>query len=125
MSEKVLSLEGDHGETILLELSDTSSEFGYRGDQAEGAPEVKKVHKAFAQALAPIRSIANNTLQNVRLFADSPEEVTLEMGVKINGEAKAVITKIGGEAHFKVTIKWTQDSINNYQKAQQTDATSS
>lgn len=110
MSDKILVFDEPGEEDILIELlGEELDDFGYRDGGA--AEKVKKVKMAFEQALKPVQHVANQVLRNVREFAETPEEVTLTMGIKMNGEAKAVFTKVGGEANFQLTIKWTQDSI--------------
>ncbi|MEL7064290.1 MAG: CU044_2847 family protein, partial [Bacteroidota bacterium] len=77
----------------------------------EESKNVKKAEKTFQKALAPVRKIANNALAQIRQFNESLEEVVLEMGIKINGEANAVVSKVIGETHFKLQIKWTDASM--------------
>lgn len=105
MSDTTLVFSGDDGEEILFEILD--DELGYRGDDDK---EIKRASKTFQKALRPLKSIANQTLRVIRDFSDSPEEVSLEVGVKMGGEGNVYFTKVSGDVHFKITIKWGKET---------------
>lgn len=43
-----------------------------------------------------------------KLRAVSPQEVTVELGIKLSTKAGVVIAQAAGEANFKVTLLWRQ-----------------
>ena len=111
MSENILVFS-EEGEEIRVEIISDQDEFsGYRGEK-DLTEKTATAQKAFQKALAPIKLVANKTLNTLNEIAESPEEVTLKMGLKFTGEANAVLTKVGGEANLEVTIKWTQESLS-------------
>lgn len=64
--------------------------------------------EAFEDALVPLRNVAEGITRQMESLARKPNEVTVEFGLKFSGEAKIpVLTKVGGEAALKVTMKWT------------------
>lgn len=38
----------------------------------------------------------------------APKELELKLGLKITGEAGVIVSKVGGEASFEVTLKWAR-----------------
>lgn len=68
--------------------------------------QIHQISTKFSKALSPIRQVANDVLQQLQEMAKSPEEVSIEFGLKLNFEAGAVITKASTEGNLKVSIKW-------------------
>lgn len=108
MSQEENYLRFEDEPEILIELIDAQADdryrSGYRGDLSEKAAE--RVHKTFDKTLNSLKAVTQKVIHKLQELQDSPDEVTLQMGVKINGEADAVLTKIGGETHLNLTLKW-------------------
>lgn len=120
MSQQENYLRFEDEPEILIELIDEQEDdryrSGYRGDLGEKAAQ--KVQKSFDKTLDSLKSITQKVIYKLQEIKDSPDEVTLEMGVKINGEADAVLTKIGGETHLNLTLKWKKTPEPAPQKPQ-------
>jgi hypothetical protein len=43
-----------------------------------------------------------------KLRAAAPQEVTVELGIKLSTKAGIIIAEAAGEANFKVTLRWRQ-----------------
>lgn len=96
-------LEG--GGSFLVEVDEPSSPGGItRAARTDGIPE--KAKQTFEAGLDKVRSMASVLLEKLRALADSPDEVEVEFGVKMNSEMGAIIAKAGVEAHYRVTLKW-------------------
>ena len=108
MSQSILAFREEGEEEILIELEEVYPEEIHEVYRGEDDPviKIKRVTKTFQQALGSVRSIASEAMKAVKNIDQAPDEVTLEMGIKFNGEANVMITKLGGEAHFNLTIKW-------------------
>jgi hypothetical protein len=66
----------------------------------------EKAPVVFEKSLAPLKGVVGVVMRQLQEIKESPDEVTLEMGIKLSAEAGVVLTQAGGEAHFKLTIKW-------------------
>ncbi|GHA02381.1 hypothetical protein GCM10010329_25320 [Streptomyces spiroverticillatus] len=62
--------------------------------------------RSFNDALEGIRTAAESALRTFRGGALSPDGVELEFGVKLTGEAGAVIAKTSMEGHITVKLAW-------------------
>ncbi|GAA3486259.1 MULTISPECIES: CU044_2847 family protein [Streptomyces] len=62
--------------------------------------------RSFDGALEGIRAAAESALRTFRDGALSPDGVELEFGVKLTGEAGAVIAKSSMEGHITVKLAW-------------------
>ena len=60
--------------------------------------------KSFDEAIAQVGPAAAKMVETLK--AASPSEIALEFGIKLEAKAGAIITMAGGEAHFKVSLKW-------------------
>jgi hypothetical protein len=65
----------------------------------------REAAQTFEEAIASIRPAAQVIAQELRSL--KPDELGIEIGIKLTAEAGAIIAKAGGEANFKVTLKWT------------------
>jgi hypothetical protein len=41
-------------------------------------------------------------------MADSPHEIEVEFAVKLTADARIVIAQAGGEANFRIVLKWAR-----------------
>jgi hypothetical protein len=64
----------------------------------------KEAAQTFEDAVAQVRPAAEAVARELRKI--SPNELSIELGIKLTAEAGAIIAKAGGEANFKVTMKW-------------------
>lgn len=112
MSNQIISFEED-GKEIKVELIEDSKSKGLTrgGTNTRTGNTIIKAKKGFSQALDSITDIADTALARLKHIKESPDEVSLEMSVKIDAEAGVVLTKLGGEAHFKLSIKWTKEPV--------------
>jgi hypothetical protein len=74
-----------------------------RGAAAAG---VERAGETFEQALAGVRAAAGSALAVFRDGTLQPDQVELEFGVKLTGEAGALIARTAAEAHFTVRLSW-------------------
>lgn len=107
MPETLLVFSGDGQSEIRVELiSDEAAHGGYRSGLGEKA--VRRAQKTFGDTLDSLKHITQQVVDKLREIQDSPDEVVLELGVKINAEADIVLSKVGGETHMNLTLKWTK-----------------
>lgn len=107
MPQEILSFEDADG-TISVELINPSQKSTtYRG--GAGSPKITKAVKSFDKALDSVKTIATKAKNTFKDIADSPDEISLEMGIKITAEAGAVLAAVGGEVHFVIGIKWNKE----------------
>ena len=94
--------------TILIEVDEPVS-------PASGGPKpvsrtrngIKFVEarETFEQALNNIEPMVKVIKQKFDDMEDSADEVEVKFGVKLSGQAGAIIT-VGGEASYEITMRW-------------------
>ncbi|MEV5102092.1 CU044_2847 family protein [Streptomyces massasporeus] len=91
------------GGTILFEAATQSP---YEGPVKAGrvGDAVRDLPITLQQVLDPVRAAAAAVLDQLRQAG--PDEVEVEFGVDLSGQAGAVIAKSESAVHFKVRVLW-------------------
>lgn len=89
---------------ILVEVDEPETGGPVRAGRETDVPE--RARLTFEQALATVRPAAETIIGRLRDLADSPDQIGVEFGLKLNGTAGAIIASAGVEANYKVTLTW-------------------
>jgi hypothetical protein len=102
--KNILEFELD-GESVYVEVEE--SEIGARrtGRREDG---VEKTGKKFTEVISRIRPVAEAVFNGLREM-QSPDEIGLEFGIKLNATAGVIFAAGGSEATFKVALKWKNE----------------
>ncbi|MEU3250297.1 CU044_2847 family protein [Streptomyces sp. NPDC006997] len=94
----------DDGQIVLLEVA---------GDGPAGVRRVSRggtvgsAAQTLQQALARVRPALGAVLDGARGLPRPPGAVTVEFGITLSAEAGVVVARASSEAHFSVTMEWT------------------
>ena len=93
------------------------------GDE-EGLVEVARPGQVVARAtrslgemLGGIRLVAQNFVDGFADMPDAPDEIGVEFGLSLSGEADVVISKTAAAANFKVSLTWRSAPASAVQPA--------
>jgi len=96
-----LPIDGD--DTIRVEISN-------QGLVRAGATEViGRAGEKLDQAIDQVVKMGQDAIKKAREAAEPPSAVEVELGLKLTAKTGFVIAESSGEAHFKVTLKWSLD----------------
>ena len=70
------------------------------------------VKKKFEEAVNVIKTVGNSIVSKVKEIKDSPDEVSVELGIKFTVEAGVVIAKTSSEGALKLTLNWKKNNQN-------------
>ncbi|AUB35965.1 hypothetical protein COO91_01858 [Nostoc flagelliforme CCNUN1] len=59
-----------------------------------------------SEALDGIEPMVRTLKQRLNALTDPEDEVEVKFGVKLSAEIDAVVTKLGSEATYEITLKW-------------------
>lgn len=97
---------------VRYQVGEASSVLVEVDEAAYGVEAVSRTHDGIVEAglrlesaLAGVRDAAQATLDAFTKL--SPETVEVEFGIKLAGEAGALIAKTSGEGHFTVKLSWS------------------
>jgi Trypsin-co-occurring domain 1 len=66
------------------------------------------VTKSLDAAMDTFRPMAQTMMSKLRDSAESPDEIAIEFGLKMTVAAGLVVAHSGGEANFKVNLRWNR-----------------
>lgn len=99
---------------MLYQVGDNSSVLVEVEEDTYGVESVSRLSDGVLQvgqrlevALGSVRDAAQATLNTLKTL--SPDTLEVEFGIKLAGEAGAMIAKTSAEGHFTVRLSWSPD----------------
>jgi len=89
------------GGNVLIEVEEGGGTRGLHPSEV-----IATVGVTFEAALEAIKPAAVAVASKFRDFADAPEGVEVEFGLKFTGQAGAFIASASAEAQFRVKLAW-------------------
>ena len=112
--KRLIEFPLEEGGTMLVEVDEpeSSAESTTRGGVIKAARPTGEVvegaKKTFEDAIDKIKPAAQAIIDKLRELRDTPDEISVEFGIKLSAEAGAFIASAGVEANYKVSLKWTK-----------------
>ena len=104
MSELV-EYELQDGTRVLIEVEERGTGPVTRGG-GRGGDLIKQADSTLEQALRRIGPTTAAAFAQLRDMAEPPDEIAIEFGVKLSADVGAIIARTGGEANFKISLRW-------------------
>ena len=104
MADTVVRYQVGDDSSVLVEVDEDAYGVERVSRTSDGVVEAGQ---RLESALAGVRKAAQATLDTLTELA--PETLELEFGIKLTGEAGALIAKTSGEDHFTVRLSWSPD----------------
>lgn len=108
MTELVRFESGQDG-VVLVEVADPVDGSGGRVTRGGGrsAAVIADAGESLEQVLGKIGPVIQGVVTKLRESADWPEQVEVEFAVKISADSNVIIARAGGEANFRVLMRWS------------------
>jgi hypothetical protein len=88
------------GQSIVVEAEGDAGPV----QRGRGDAPVERAAESFEAAVAKLKPAAAAVIDGLKGL--TPEEITLELGLKFSAKAGVVLASADSEATFKVTLKW-------------------
>jgi len=98
------AVEGAPDQDVIVEVDEPVTEGGE--ELAARAGKIAVAEHGLEESLARVRPAADCLIRTLHGLAVSPDEATIEFGIKLSGKAGAVIASAAVEANFTVTLRW-------------------
>jgi hypothetical protein len=108
--QALITLETPDGGSVLVEAEPVSQRPVTRGQRTRGDRTDQAVAKAGASLETVLGRVGPSVAGIVAAIREStawPDEVQVEFSVKISTDANVIIARSGGEANFKIALKWS------------------
>ena len=99
---EIVRFEVGEGSYVLVETAEDT--FGIE-HVSRGADGIVDAGRRLEDALTSVRDAARATVNVLREL--SPDGVEVEFGIKLAGEAGALVAKTSAEGHFTVKLSWS------------------
>ncbi|WP_413174490.1 CU044_2847 family protein [Anabaena azotica] len=112
MAEKVLVPFTLDGGTILVEVEAPEKPKEGKQRYADSpsknvANKITEAKQTFAEAIQQIKPVVTTIADQ---FKDlNTKEMEVKFGVKLSTEAGVILTSVGGEVNFEITVKWSKE----------------
>ena len=73
---------------------------------SRGGEVLEQAGEALAEALRPLVPVLESVHETVSKAAVKPQEISVEVGLKLSSELRLMIVGANGEASFTVSAKW-------------------
>lgn len=102
---KLVKFDVGDGQTVLIEVEEVKSEEIKPVSKSPGELAAK-ARKTLSEALDGLEPMVRTLKQRLNSLTDPEDEVEVKFGVKLSAEIDAVVTKLGSEATYEITLKW-------------------
>jgi Trypsin-co-occurring domain 1 len=94
------------GGMVLVEVDDATAGAVTRGRRP--AEIVTRAGASLEQVLGRVGPAVGGIVSELRSTADWPDEVEVEFAIKLSGDANVIIARSGGEANFRISLRWSR-----------------
>jgi len=99
----------DQKGAVLVEVEDASPARSDLIPVSRASDLVSSASASFEEVLDTIRRLADATAAHLSNVAGAPDEVEIELGIKLSGGANIIITNGSAEANLKLKIGWKRN----------------
>ncbi len=106
---RIIEFPLDGGGTFLVEVDELQQEGGLQRAGVAGEV-IERAQQTFQNALERIKPAAAAIIAKIRELPDTPDELTVEFGIRLSAAAGVVLTKAAAEGNYKIILKWTREN---------------
>lgn len=103
---ELLKFQSDEGGTVLVEVAEPPSGPVTRGGRTGAA--VVEAGESLDHVVGRLGPAIKGIVSELREAADWPDEVEVEFAVKISADSNVIIARAGGEANFRIALRWSR-----------------
>jgi hypothetical protein len=104
---ELLRFRTDDGGPILIEVTEPAAGTVTRGGRADAL--VIEAGESLDRVLGRVGPVIKGVVAELRAAADWPDEVEVEFAVKLSADSNVIIARAGGEANFRIALRWTRE----------------
>ena len=108
VATKLVEFDVGDGKFGLMEVDEIKSE-NVKQVSASPGKVAARARKTFSEALKTLEPTVEIIHQRLNGMTTPADEVEVKFSVKLSAEMDAVVTKVGGEANYEITLKWKND----------------
>ena len=98
----------EEGGSILVEVDVLESE-GRLIKAGSSGDLTLKATTSFENAVGSIKPLANAVVSKLQNLNYPPDEIGVEFGMSFKADGNAILTRVGADANFKVSLSWKRE----------------
>lgn len=99
----------ESGGFVFVEMERGEAERGGLVKAGRGLPD--EAAQSFEAAINGLGPIASSIVSKLINISHPPDEAAVEFGLTLKADSGFIITKVGGEANFKISLRWRRESV--------------
>jgi Trypsin-co-occurring domain 1 len=105
--KRLVEFPTEDGGSILVEVDD-EARLGSGSTLRGGAATlmIEKARITYEEALDKIKAAADTIITKMRSLPESPDEVSVEFGIKMSADIGAILASTSAEAQFTLHLTW-------------------
>jgi hypothetical protein len=104
---ELLRFNTEGGGPILIEVTEPAARTVTRGGRADEL--VVEAGESLDRVLGRLGPVIRGVVAELRAAADWPDQVEVEFAVKLSADSNVIIARAGGEANFRIALRWTRE----------------
>jgi len=108
---ELIQYKTENGDTVYVEIEKPKDFYGGRTNiSTTQEKKITESQSLLEKSFKTIKHVAEGAIASINDLVEKPDELEVKIGLKLTGEANAVIAKSSLEGNIEVTIKWTKNS---------------
>jgi Trypsin-co-occurring domain 1 len=103
---ELVEFKSEQGGVILVEAAEPAGGPVTRGGRPDAA--VVEAEESLDRVVGRLGPAVKGIVSELREGGDWPDEVEVEFAVKISADSNVIIARAGGEANFRISLKWAR-----------------
>jgi hypothetical protein len=101
---ELLRFDSENG-AVWVEVAESTQAPVTRGGKTGSL--VVEAGESLDGVLSRIGPLVKGVVRDLRATADWPDDVEVEFSVKLSADSNIIIARAGGEANFRIKLKWS------------------
>jgi hypothetical protein len=104
---QLLEFKSQQGDVVFVEADARQSGPATRAGRS--AEVVVEAGRSLEQVLGQLGPLVTGIVRQLRQAPDWPDQVEVEFGVRLSADANVIIVRAGGEANFRIALRWSHN----------------
>jgi hypothetical protein len=105
--KRLIEFPLEDGTTMLVEVEESEQEGLERVSRGD---VIERAQQTLEKSLEKVRPAAQLVLENLRGLHDSPDEIEVQFGLKLNAESGVVLAAASMEANYTIILRWAKNN---------------
>lgn len=108
---KLLKFSTNDGNEFFVEVNEPVVNEPVRSSSKDNDTRsiIQDTKESFEKALKPLKEVSNSIINCIAEISNSPDEISVELGLRFTAKAGIILTSLDSEANLKIVLKWQRE----------------